>query len=152
MLRPPRSREVKRAYPALPVRAGVGSIPANSNALNVPSFRLWRFEMKLSPWFGLSRAWPNCYWDLFYSSCTIVLYSITKTLTPVSAARTHGPGVTLTSVMAACHVWRLWVTSVTAPRAQACLQPSSRLARAGLMSESRPSRSHACSPSSSAAF
>jgi hypothetical protein len=30
-------------------RAGVGSIPANPDARNVPSFRRWRFEMKLSP-------------------------------------------------------------------------------------------------------
>jgi hypothetical protein len=29
----------------------VGSIPANSDAQNVPSFRRWRFEMKLSPFF-----------------------------------------------------------------------------------------------------
>jgi hypothetical protein len=28
----------------------VGSIPANSDAQNVPSFRRWRFEMKLSPY------------------------------------------------------------------------------------------------------
>jgi hypothetical protein len=28
---------------------GVGSIPSNSDAQNVPSFRRWRFEMKLSP-------------------------------------------------------------------------------------------------------
>ncbi len=27
----------------------MGSIPANSDAQNVPSFRRWRFEMKLSP-------------------------------------------------------------------------------------------------------
>jgi hypothetical protein len=27
----------------------VGSIPANPDAQNVPSFRRWRFEMKLSP-------------------------------------------------------------------------------------------------------
>jgi hypothetical protein len=31
--------------------AGVGSIPANSDAQNVPSFRRWRFEMKLSPFY-----------------------------------------------------------------------------------------------------
>ena len=38
-----------RTYPA-PLRAGgVGSIPANPNALNVPSFSRRRFEMKLSP-------------------------------------------------------------------------------------------------------
>jgi hypothetical protein len=30
-------------------RAGVGSIPANPDARNVPSFRRWRHEMKLSP-------------------------------------------------------------------------------------------------------
>ncbi len=30
---------------------GVGSIPANPDAQNVPSFRRWRFEMKLSPFF-----------------------------------------------------------------------------------------------------
>ena len=29
----------------------MGSIPANSDAQNVPSFRRWRFEMKLSPFF-----------------------------------------------------------------------------------------------------
>ncbi len=34
------------------VAGGVGSIPANSDAQNVPSFRRWRFEMKLSP-FGV---------------------------------------------------------------------------------------------------
>ena len=28
---------------------GVGSIPANPDAQNVPSFCRWRFEMKLSP-------------------------------------------------------------------------------------------------------
>jgi hypothetical protein len=28
---------------------GVGSIPVNPDAQNVPSFRRWRFEMKLSP-------------------------------------------------------------------------------------------------------
>ncbi len=27
----------------------VGSIPTNSDAQNVPSFRRWQFEMKLSP-------------------------------------------------------------------------------------------------------
>jgi hypothetical protein len=32
-------------------RAGVGSIPANPDARNVPSFRHWRFEIKLSPFF-----------------------------------------------------------------------------------------------------
>jgi hypothetical protein len=34
----------------------MGSIPANPDAQNVPSFRRWRFEMKLSPFFesGLS--------------------------------------------------------------------------------------------------
>jgi hypothetical protein len=40
-----------RAFPALPERACVGSIPTTSisDAQNVPSFRRWRFEMKLSP-------------------------------------------------------------------------------------------------------
>jgi hypothetical protein len=41
-----------QAYPTLMEWAGVGSIPANSDALNVPSFRRWRFEMKLSPFYG----------------------------------------------------------------------------------------------------
>jgi hypothetical protein len=36
-------------YPAPLGAGGVGSIPANSDALNVPSFRRWRFVMKLSP-------------------------------------------------------------------------------------------------------
>ncbi len=38
-----------RAYPALLEWAGVGSIPANSDAQNGPSFRRYRFETKLSP-------------------------------------------------------------------------------------------------------
>jgi hypothetical protein len=46
---PPVAERLRRAYPALLDRAGVGSIPANSDAQNVPSFRRWRFEMKLSP-------------------------------------------------------------------------------------------------------
>ncbi len=45
---PPVAERVRRAYPALLERAGVGSIPASSNAQNVPSFRRWRFEIKLS--------------------------------------------------------------------------------------------------------
>jgi hypothetical protein len=43
---PPVSERLRRAYPALLERAGVGSIPANSDAQNVPSFRRWQFEMK----------------------------------------------------------------------------------------------------------
>ena len=39
----------RRTYPALSGAGGVGSIPANSDAQNVPYFRRWRFEMKLSP-------------------------------------------------------------------------------------------------------
>ncbi len=35
----------KRAYLALLEWAGLGSIPANPDALNVSSFRRWRFEM-----------------------------------------------------------------------------------------------------------
>ncbi len=44
----PVAEKSRRAYPALPGRADVGSIPANSDALNVPSFCRWRLEMKLS--------------------------------------------------------------------------------------------------------
>jgi hypothetical protein len=33
------AERLRRAYPALPERAGVGSIPANPDARNVPSFR-----------------------------------------------------------------------------------------------------------------
>jgi hypothetical protein len=43
------AERLRQAYPPLPEWAGVGSIPANSDAQNVPSFRRWRFEMKLSP-------------------------------------------------------------------------------------------------------
>jgi hypothetical protein len=46
---PPVAERLRRAYPALLERAGVGSIPANSDAQNVPCFRRWRFEMKLCP-------------------------------------------------------------------------------------------------------
>ena len=48
---PPVAERLRRAYPALLEWAGVGSIPANSDALNVPSFSRWRFEMKLSPFY-----------------------------------------------------------------------------------------------------
>ncbi len=41
----------RRIFPAPLGAGGVGSIPANSDAQNVPSFRRWRFEMKLSPFF-----------------------------------------------------------------------------------------------------
>jgi hypothetical protein len=43
------AERLRRAYRAPLGRAGVGSIPAIPDALNVPSFRRWRFEMKLSP-------------------------------------------------------------------------------------------------------
>ncbi len=46
------AERLRQAYPTLLEWAGVGSIPANSDAQNVPSFRRWRFELKLSPfWF-----------------------------------------------------------------------------------------------------
>jgi hypothetical protein len=41
----------KARIPCSSGAGGVGSIPANSDAQNVPSFRRWRFEMKLSPFF-----------------------------------------------------------------------------------------------------
>jgi hypothetical protein len=43
------AERLRLAYPALLERACVGLIPSNSDAQNVPSFRRWRFEMKLSP-------------------------------------------------------------------------------------------------------
>ena len=45
------AERLRQAYPAPLGAGGVGSIPANSDAQNVPSFRRWRFEMKLSPFF-----------------------------------------------------------------------------------------------------
>ena len=42
-----------RTYPAPLGAGGVGSIPANPDAQNVPSFRRRRFEMKLSPFLDL---------------------------------------------------------------------------------------------------
>ncbi len=39
---------------------GVGSIPANPDAQNVPSFRRWRFEMKLSPPFFFCKICRIC--------------------------------------------------------------------------------------------
>jgi hypothetical protein len=46
------AERLRRAYPAPLGRAGVGSIPANPDAQNVPSIRRWRFEMKFSPFTG----------------------------------------------------------------------------------------------------
>ncbi len=45
------AERLRQAYPTNLEWAGVGSIPANSDAQNVLSFRRWRFEMKLSPFF-----------------------------------------------------------------------------------------------------
>jgi hypothetical protein len=45
------AESLRRAYPVLTEWAGVGLIPANPDAQNVPSFRRWRLEMKLSPFF-----------------------------------------------------------------------------------------------------
>ncbi len=50
-LMPAVAERLRRAYPAPLGRAGVGSIPANPDERSVPSFRRWRFEMKLSPFF-----------------------------------------------------------------------------------------------------
>jgi hypothetical protein len=47
------AERLRRAYPALLEWDSVGSIPANCDAQNVPSFRRWRFEMKLSPFFQI---------------------------------------------------------------------------------------------------
>jgi hypothetical protein len=42
------AERLRQAYSTLLEWAGVGSTPANSDAQDVPSFRRWRFEMKLS--------------------------------------------------------------------------------------------------------
>ncbi len=55
------AQRLRRAYPAPLGRAGVGSIPANPDALNVPSFRRWRFEMKLSPLLPEISMEPMCF-------------------------------------------------------------------------------------------
>ncbi len=47
----------RRTYPAPLGAGGVGSIPANSDAQNVPSFRRWRFVMKLSPCYNRLTSW-----------------------------------------------------------------------------------------------
>ncbi len=61
MSMPAVAERLRRAYPAPLGRAGVGSIPANPDAQHVPSFRRWRFEMKLSPFmsimFGATAMW-----------------------------------------------------------------------------------------------
>jgi hypothetical protein len=45
------AERLRRAYPALTERAGLCLIPANPDARNVPSFRRWRLEMKLRPFY-----------------------------------------------------------------------------------------------------
>ncbi len=59
VIMPAVAERLRRAYPAPMGRAGVGSIPANPDARNVPSFRRWRFEMKLSPFF--IKVYIQCY-------------------------------------------------------------------------------------------
>ena len=55
-----------RTYPAPLGAGGVGSIPANPDAQNVPSFRRRRFEMKLSPFL--------LYTDIYYNIHSIYRY------------------------------------------------------------------------------
>jgi hypothetical protein len=55
-LLPAVAERLRLAYTAPLGRDGVGSIPANPDAQHVPSFRRWRFEMKLSPFFFFSIA------------------------------------------------------------------------------------------------
>ena len=47
----PRGREVRAVIPCSSGAGRQGSIPAISDAQNVPAFRRWRFEMKLSLFF-----------------------------------------------------------------------------------------------------
>ncbi len=77
----PVAERLRRAYPASPERAGVSSIPANSDAVNGPSFRRWRFEMKLSPFFYIPlypQISSNIYIKdiLIYIQCLYPLISI----------------------------------------------------------------------------
>ena len=46
---------VKASIPCSSGAGGVGSIPANSDAQHLSSFRRWRFKMKLSPFISPSR-------------------------------------------------------------------------------------------------
>ncbi len=75
----------RRTYPAPLGAGGVGSIPGNSDALNVPSFRRWRFGMKLSP----------CYCFVFDLACI----SGTKNVQH-SGGHSGGP--------AGCHMEQNW--------------------------------------------
>ncbi len=49
----PLAQFAKAGIPCSFGAGGMGSIPANSDARNVPSFRRWRFEMKICPFFLL---------------------------------------------------------------------------------------------------
>ena len=75
---------LRRAYPALLEWDGVGSIPANSDAQHVPSFRRWRFEMKLSPFCldevipaqkSVSNIMNHIYWKPRNETNFIVIYT-----------------------------------------------------------------------------
>jgi hypothetical protein len=88
------AERLRRAYPALTEQAGVGSIPANPDAQNVLSFRRWRLEMKLSPFFGYipdlcrccdilsyrvqTRGIPKMYlvYTLIYSNCNLIIIQV----------------------------------------------------------------------------
>ncbi len=75
---PPVAERLRRAYPALPEQAGVGSIPANSDAQNVPSFRRWRFEVKLSPLYTTINLIELIYFKLGFQGEKLKRFSSTK--------------------------------------------------------------------------
>ena len=67
----------RRTYPAPLGPGGVGSIPANSDAQNVPSFRRWRFVMKLSPFFSQIITFISYVYTISY---TYIVYDIVSRL------------------------------------------------------------------------
>jgi hypothetical protein len=56
----PRSQKIKAGIPCSSGAGRRGSIPAISDAENVPSFRRWRFEMKLSPFANMNFPISGC--------------------------------------------------------------------------------------------
>ena len=65
-----------RTYPAPLGAGGVGSIPANPDAQNVPSFRRRRFEMKLSPFIAYDIAYNIVSQYIVYDVIYDIVYDV----------------------------------------------------------------------------
>ena len=100
-----------RTYPAPLGAGGVGSIPANPDAQNVPSFRSRRFEMKLSPFLAANVSQPYHHkqagpWDMHaftHTTNNLMLPHESQSTMTICPPTTHDPRQQLPTLHNATH-------------------------------------------------